>query len=108
MTRFYGLDPEYQLRMPARRWLLYSRAVTPLMALERTWDLMVQHPSDPQRVMRSLRRMADLYTGVETRKKGARHPAERSDGEPILEQITPFIANPQLRKFITIRKKPKD
>ena len=107
MTRFYGLDPEYQLRMPARRWLFYSKALAPLMALERTWDLMIEHPSDPRRIMRSLRRLAEPYTSVEPRKRGAGRPTVSASDEPILQQIVPFMAHPQLRQFITIRKKPK-
>ena len=108
MTRFYGLDPDYQRQMLARTWLLYSRSIAPVSALEQAWELGVAHSSEPQKLMRSLRRAATPFMGGKPDSKAAPGKRRRDSGEaPVLRQIAPWMSNPQLRKFITIRKAPE-
>lgn len=107
MTRFYGWTPEHQLRMPATTWLFYSRSIAAVSALEQMWGLGVAHSAEPQKLMRTLRRAAAPFLGgVHRRRKVA--PGKKvgdPGGTPVLKQIAPWMLNPQLRKFITIRKK---
>ncbi|MBU0846585.1 hypothetical protein KKH23_05295 [Patescibacteria group bacterium] len=106
MTRFYGFTPEYQLKMLARTWLLYSRSISPISALEQAWELGVTHSADPQKLMKGLRRTSDSLLGVAQHRKTTRKRRDPSEA-PALEQVASWLVNPQLRKFITIRKAKK-
>lgn len=106
MTRFYGFTPEYQRGMAAKTWMLYLRAMSPITAMEQMAQLSVTHSAEPDKFFRRLRRMAfGFFGGVPGKKKGSRKAQGAQDGEPITQQIAPFLAHPQLRKYVTIRKK---
>lgn len=84
--------------------MLYLDSMAPIIALEQMRSLSVTHSAEPEKFFRRLRKAASAFFG------GSLWGRKRkvTEGEPILEQVAPFVAHPELRQYITVRKKPPE